>query len=474
MDYQKTDSQKFIIDKLQRENSILSSTIVSLKTDIKLLQQSNKLLQESNQKLTEELTRLKDRLGLNSTNSSLPPSKDLYKTKRKNRPKSKAKPGGQPGHKANFYKPIDPKEVINLFPEICECGHKIKVLEDYTRKQKIEIPKIEPEVKEYRQYHGICTGCNKKIVAPMPVGVSKDLLGPNAKAIICSLNGFFQNSKREVQGILKDIFNLPISLGLISKTAERVNQALEKEYSNIEKEIVSSGYLHIDETGHKMKGERGWGWIFTTRSHSLLKLSNSRGKKVLEEVLENKYNGYVISDRYGAYTYFSADKRQICWSHLQRDFERFAHSSDASLSAQGHKLVDISKEVFGLKKALEGEVIKERYFVRRIKKLKKRLQYIFNKILRIRGIPQAHRVIKRLEKSFGLMWLFVKNRSIEMTNNLAERQLRKYVVYRKKLLFTWSEWGNRFVERILSLYLTAGLRKVSPFRQLYLAIVALT
>jgi len=57
-----------------------------------------------------------------------------------------------------------------------------------------------------------------------------------------------------------------------------------------------------------------------------------------------------------------------------------------------------------------------------------------------------------------------------MTNNLAERQLRKYVIYRKKLLFTWSEWGNQFVERILSLYLSCRLKKTSAFAQLYQAI----
>ncbi len=52
-------------------------------------------------------------------------------------------------------------------------------------------------------------------------------------------------------------------------------------------------------------------------------------------------------------------------------------------------------------------------------------------ILRIRGIGQAHGVVRRMQKSFAMMWLFVKKDGIAMTNNLAERQLRKYVIYRK-------------------------------------------
>ena len=69
-----------------------------------------------------------------------------------------------------------------------------------------------------------------------------------------------------------------------------------------------------------------------------------------------------------------------------------------------------------------------------------------------------------------MLWLFVKDRAIDMTNNLAERQLRKYVTYRKKLLFTWSTWGEEFVERMLSLFLTCRLNNSNSFDQLLLAI----
>jgi transposase len=125
--------------------------------------------------------------------------------------------------------------------------------------------------------------------------------------------------------------NSYISLGLISATAKRVNKQLAASYEDLKKKITSSPYLHIDETGHKSKGKRGCGWIFTNREASLLKLTNSRASKVLESVL-GKYQRQVISDRYGAYNYFEAEKRQICWSHIKRDFERFAHSSTKLVS----------------------------------------------------------------------------------------------------------------------------------------------
>jgi transposase len=447
----------------------LAIQLDQLREQNEVLVKENKLLREANSKLIQEINELKEKLGLNSTNSSLPPSRDLYAIKRKDKAKSDRKPGGQPGHPGYSYQLLPPDEVIDCLAQHCHCGHKLEKTDKFIQDQKIEIPPIKAYVKEYKRWYGYCSACKKKRLAPLPEGVQADLLGPHAKTIITALNGFYHNSKRDLQAIVKDIFNLDISLGLISNTAKRVNKQLEANYQGIKEKITSSPYLHIDETGHKNKGKKGWAWIFTNRETSLLKLSSSRGRQVLKSVL-GKYEGQVISDRYGAYTYFEAEKRQICWSHIKRDFERFAHSLNPSLSMKGKRLVELSGEVFGLKKALTRQQVEEDFFLKRIKKIKKELAYIFKCILRIRGIPQGQRVARRILKSFEMLWRFVKDKAIDMTNNLAERQLRKYVTYRKKLFFTWSDWGNEFVERMLSLFLSCRLSNSNAFAQLYSSI----
>lgn len=57
--------------------------------------------------------------------------------------------------------------------------------------------------------------CMKTGLVPLPEGAQADLLGDHIKAIISSLNGYFPNLKREVQAILKDVFNLPITIYLV-------------------------------------------------------------------------------------------------------------------------------------------------------------------------------------------------------------------------------------------------------------------
>jgi len=76
-------------------------------------------------------------------------------------------------------------------------------------------------------------------------------------------------------------------------------------------------------------------------------------------------------------------------------------------------------------------------------------------------------------KAEPMMWRFLRDPlNIPLTNNLAERQIRHFVVYRKRSLFTWSERGDRFLERILSLHLTWKQNDLNPFQQLSLLITA--
>ena len=93
------------LETIELRNIALESEIANLKSQIIILEIENKSLKIEN-------TKLKDKLGLNSTNSSLPPSRDLYKIKNQSRPKSNRKPGGQPGHKGNFRKLLEPHHIV--------------------------------------------------------------------------------------------------------------------------------------------------------------------------------------------------------------------------------------------------------------------------------------------------------------------------------------------------------------------------
>ncbi|MDX7694271.1 transposase, partial [Aeromonas caviae] len=60
-----------------------------------------------------------------------------------------------------------------------------------------------------------------------------------------------------------------------------------------------------------------------------------------------------------------------------------------------------------------------------------------------------------LLKDDEMLWRFMENDEIALTNNEAERALRGYVLWRKGSYGVWSHRGEQFRQRILSLVETA-------------------
>ncbi|GKS79645.1 hypothetical protein wHmb_05310 [Wolbachia pipientis] len=322
--------------------------------------------------------------------------------------------------------------------------------------------------------HGRCWRCRKRKSSKLPEGVTPDTFGPRVKSIIAALSGFYKNSKHEVASIINDIFNLNISVGSISNSEHRVALKCEKTYEQIEQEISRSEVLHIDETSHYNKGKLGWCWMFASNTASFVKLTESRGMKVLQDSTFCNRNSLIVTDRYSAYNYFNDKKRQICWAYLIRDFERLAHSWNIEVKILGCYVRDVTTELFALKKALLKNEIDILRFARRARKLRKRTRYYLKEISRLPEAIGASRVAKNILKSERMMWKFLDDpENIPLTNNHAEQQIRHYVVYRKNSYFTQSKRGNAFLERIISLYLTWKQRGLNPFQNL-LSIISYT
>ena len=58
---------------------------------------------------------------------------------------------------------------------------------------------------------------------------------------------------------------------------------------------------------------------------------------------------------------------------------------------------------------------------------------------------------KRLLADESMLWTFLHNRAIPMTNNAAERAIRPYVIWRKASFFSPSARGDQFRPVILTL-----------------------
>ena len=432
-------------------------------------------LEAENHALHSENAKFKEKLGLNSKNSSIPSSKELYRRKKSERKVSERKRGGQVGHKGYFRAKMEADEIINVRLEnvLCDCGGEFCIDSSPHIHQTVDIPKIKPHVTNYQLNRYRCNKCGISKKAQLPYGVSNDTFGNNISAIISSLTAFYKNSKRDVQSILRDIFNLDISLGSVSNREGKVSNKCKDAYEDIELQVNDSDVVHIDETGHSYGGRKGWCWIFASEVASLIKLEDSRGQKVLKHSVFGPRDSVYVTDRYPSYNYLDDEMRQICWAHLRRDFARVSSSNHSKVMKFGIYLEQLALELFALRDALSASNIDILYFKRRIQKLRRRCWRYLQKITLI---PNAESAVKKAEtiiKSEDMMWRFLYDPyNIPLTNNHAEQQIRHYVIYRKISFFTQSDRGNRFLERLMSLFLTWRKRGKNPFSELSQLIAA--
>jgi transposase len=91
-----------------------------------------------NTELRNRLYKLEDKLNVNSGNSGLPTSKEIYRAEKHSKPKSGLKPGGQPGHQYKGYEFKMPDAIIDVLPaeKQCVCGGELEPQTEYKAHQK--------------------------------------------------------------------------------------------------------------------------------------------------------------------------------------------------------------------------------------------------------------------------------------------------------------------------------------------------
>ena len=157
-----------------------------------------------NERLTREVARLKEQLGLNSSNSSLPPSSDSPFRKPTNKIKpSGRKQGGQVGHLGQVRYLLDADEVdtvVELRPKNCtRCG--CRVLEqDWlfpARRQVTKITVAGTITTEYQQHALRCLACGTRNRAAWPPEATNGAFGARVQAIVAYLTGRLNLSHRD-------------------------------------------------------------------------------------------------------------------------------------------------------------------------------------------------------------------------------------------------------------------------------------
>ena len=190
----------------------------------------------------EQIAKLQEQVGLDSSNSSKPPSSDGPGKNRRERRASGRKRGAQHGHPGAYRALVEEAQVERItdcpVPPQCECGGEVSSQGKPLRHQVFDVPvQVQAEVDEYRIYSGQCQVCGKAARGVLPAGVPRGQIGPRALALVGVLGTQYHLTQQKVRDLLAQVLGVDFSVGAISQAHGLVAQALaapvQQEYLRI-------------------------------------------------------------------------------------------------------------------------------------------------------------------------------------------------------------------------------------------------
>jgi transposase len=412
----------------------------------------------------ERIATLERQLGRSSRNSSQPPSADPPGAPPRAKDSSGRAPGGQPGHEGKG-RPLLPAwavdEVVEHWPERCGCGHvfgeadRVAVGEP-ARHQVEELPVMAVRVIEHRCQRVRCPACGARRNGALPTGVAVSAFGPRLQAAIVTLAVRNRVSRRDTVELCEQLFSSRISTGTVDAILTRAADALTEPCEDLLERIRSARALHMDETGWRLQGRQRALWGAFTDRHAILTVEPDRHEDRAKALLADT-QAIVTSDRWWAYGHLPVRRRQLCWSHLQRDFAFHADGRGAERELGEHGL-RVCEEVFWVWEIFQHTGDRPE-LKRRVRALQRELKPLLREHAGKRArYRQGRRFARNVLKVWPALWTFAAHAGVEPTNNHAERALRGAVIYRKLSLGSQSEAGEQRIARLLSAHTTCRLQ----------------
>lgn len=402
-----------------------------------------------------ENVELRARLGQNSQNSSRPPSSDMPGT-RPPPPRKKGKKrrrGGQPGHVGRFAAEPDHIDEVKQYRALT-CMHCDADLGSGTPTGSFvshpvyTLPEIRPIITDHQCIDVQCVRCGLVTPGRLPPAVPKGAYDPSVQAMTGLLRGEMRQSMRQTSAVMTDVLHVPMSPGAVAKTQEQVSAALAAPFGEAHAHAMRDDRAHADESGWREDKKKAWLWVAVTALVTVFLVRRRRNAESARDLLGRTFAGIVITDRWGSYNWIAPTRRQLCWSHLKRDFKSFL---DYGPEAQrvGKQLLSARKGLLRRWQRVRDGTMTREAFQKEAKPIRAR---ILRRLEEGGALPckKVSGMCREMLKLKDALFTFIDVERVEPTNNTAERAIRFAVLLRKGCFGSDSERGSRFIERFLT------------------------
>jgi transposase len=376
---------------------------------------------------------LANRLGLNSSNSSKPPSSDPNRTRKTRTTKGKRrKPGAQNGHVGSRLEQVENPttvEEILIDRRTLPPGKWRSV--GFDKRQVFDI-EVSFSVTEY-QAEILENEMGETYVAEFPDGVTEPAqYGIGVKSTSVYLSQFQLIPQARVQDLLKTQYGLPLAKGSVNNfniQAARILRDWDFE-GWLRNQLFSSAVLHADETGTNINGDRYWIHCLCNESLTYFHVDPKRGQVAMERMgVLAKFAGQLVHDHWKPYFLFLCT-HVLCNAHHLRELER-AIEQDSQKWAKRMKA--LLEEINALVNDSGGKLSKKK--IKQYKKMYRRILKAADKECpenkKQRAQSKSRNLLERLIAFEEETLRFMVDEETPFTNNQGERDLRMNKVQQK-------------------------------------------
>ena len=299
-----------------------------------------------------------------------------------------------------------------------------------SRRQVFDIPVIEPEIIEYRQY-GIICDCGRLQKADYPEHVTNHVqYGKNLQSLVIYQSVYQYMPFKRLQDFFDKVMGVCLSKGTLENILRRSALKAESTYQTLRKVVEVSLFVGSDETGAKVKGKKSWFWVWQTGLVTYMLAACSRSKKVIEDPFPDGLpNAIVCSDRLAAQLSTVSKDSQICLVHLLWDLNFLIEKESTPWAKEFKQLL---KDAIALKQAQ----VQYQRGDPRTKDIEDRTDRLLSDSFAELGWgKEAHHktmtFFKAMKKLRKCLFVFLYNADVPPDNNASERAVRPIKVKMK-------------------------------------------
>ncbi len=381
---------------------------------------------------------LASRLGLNSKNSSKPPSSDPNRKKQSKRNTSGKKAGGQKGRKGTQLKPVsnpDNIEVIKIDKRTLPRDNYTEV--GYAKRQVIDV-ETKVVITEY-QSQVLENSSGKQFTAEFPPGVTRPIqYGASTKASSVYMSQFQLVPYGRIEDYFSDQMGLNISTGSLFNFNKEAYDLLERFEQIAKDKLIKSSRANADETGINVNGKRIWLHTACNDRWTHFYPHQKRGSDAMNEIgILPKFTGVLCHDHWKPY-YLYGCLHSLCNAHHLRELEWSATEDKQKWAGK----MKVFLKMLNKKVDDSGGMLPKR----RILYYQKRYDKILDDASKECPAPTAKRrpgqrgrqkrsksrnLLERLIKFKDDVLRFMSDKDVPFTNNQGENDLRMTKVQQK-------------------------------------------